>query len=66
MSQVQTMSHKLSQALSELSEERQMSAALRQNQKDWQVKVGALEAELATLKEEKKKVRSPIFNPKIF
>ncbi|KAL1453831.1 hypothetical protein WDU94_010142 [Cyamophila willieti] len=52
---VQTMSHKLSQVQAELSEERQMSAALRQNQKDWQVKVNKLETEMKTLREEKQK-----------
>lgn len=51
------MSHKLSQVQAELSEERQMSEALRQNQKDWQVKVSKLEGEMLSLKEEKQKVR---------
>lgn len=50
------MSHKLSQVQAELSEERQMSEALRQNQKDWQVKVSKLEGEMLSLKEEKQKV----------
>lgn len=52
---VQSMSHKLTQVQAELSEERQMSEALRQNQKDWQVKVSQLETQMLTLKEEKQK-----------